>query len=472
MKSRAKLFPVAVFLLAVAVYTALVTPRRFFQCLGAPARYLARDDPARSDPAAASIQAGLSGAVPGNRVRLLVNGDEALPAMLEHIDGAQESIRWQVMLFQPDEAGSVVAEALARAARRGVTVQLSFDLDQTVNGTVASRHSREEKARLNREMNALLDTMRAAGVEVRASPPGLDFPLDGVPQDARRTQEDIARSACIAANHYDHRKLTIIDDRVAIIGGLNVGRSYLYRIPPDLTLDMLVEAQQRRAAGQPEGWEKWLDSAAVIEGPAAVDIAAEFDWRWQVLGGSPLPPPRAVGPVGDTAVQFLRQRPGLHQAGTKFFDLVAGAETEIYVASPFVSYDPALQALQDASRRGVRVVFVVPNERNEMQLSARIFRQSAGALVDSGVELYFNNLRMAHTKMMVVDGRQVMLGSVNLNYRSFWHDLEAAVVVQDAAFARETIERVFLPVLALSDRVTSAPREPWNPLDWLMKPFT
>jgi phosphatidylserine/phosphatidylglycerophosphate/cardiolipin synthase-like enzyme len=71
-----------------------------------------------------------------------------------------------------------------------------------------------------------------------------------------------------------------------------------------------------------------------------------------------------------------------------------------------------------------------------------------------------------------VDGVQVLFGSMNLNYRSFRHDLEVAAVVEDKALARQVIERVFEPYLQISHRVHSPPETPWNLLYWLIKPFT
>lgn len=451
--------------LGVGIYILLVTPRRFFQCLGAPARYFSRPDGSEQ-------RAELPDPVQGNRVRLLVNGDEALPALLQAIDGAQESIRWQVMLFAPDDVGEELAQALARAARRGVRVQLSFNIDQTVNGTIADGYSREKKQQLNRQMERMLANMREAGVVVVANPSGVDFPLEAVRPEARAIQQQIQANTFVSANHVDHRKIVVIDDRAAFIGGMNVGSSYLYHTPPKTEADMVEEAAQRVREGLPEPWEKWFDAAAIVEGPVVQEMSRSFNWRWEVLGGSPITPKPADSIQGGVAVQWLEQRPGSPQVGASVLGLIDGAQQEIWVASPFVSYDPVLEALRAAARRGVRVVFVTPGKHQEMPISRRIFRESADELVADGVELYFNDRRMAHTKLLVVDGRQALVGSFNLNYRSFLHDLEAGALVDDPVFAREVIERVFLPYLAISTPVREPLNVPWNPLNWLVKPFT
>lgn len=457
----------SVLLLYIVIYTLLVSPRRFKQCLTAPVSYLTRNYRQEQDVT-------LPQPLPGNSIRLLVNGDEALPVLLDLIDGDQETIRWQVMLFFPDEAGRTLSDALIRAAQRGVRVQLSFNIDQTINGTIADGFSRERKQRQNRQMKEMLAHLSAAGVEVRSNHPGAELPPETLAPGPRAAQQDFLNNTCVTANHYDHRKLLVIDGKRAWMGGMNIGNEYLYRIPPAFDQDSTLEARERARRGLPEAWEKWLDTSVTFEGPVVAEIAAAFDWKWQVLGGQPLPgvSPDPLPRGGSAPVQFLNQRPGLRQAGARFFELVEGAEREIYVASPFVSFDPALRALQAASRRGVRVVFIYPDAHQESAISGQIFHDQAGDLVDAGVELYFNDLRMAHTKLMVIDGKQVMLGSLNLNHRSFLNDLEIAAVVEDEAFASEVIHRVFDPYLIISRRI-SPPyhRPPWNPLNWWIKPF-
>jgi len=451
--------------LILGVFTLLVSSRRFARCVCGVAEFV-------FEGASSEQRTHLPEPVAGNRITLLVNGNEAYPAILNMISGARQTVRWQVMLFQPDEAGRAMAGALADAARRGVKVQLSFNIDQTVNGAIADGYSRERKEHQNRAMQALLSDLRAAGVEVRDNPAGVNFPPPGAGWQAAEILRDVQEHVCVSANHYDHRKLLIVDGNRALVGGMNVGNSYLYQVAPDIYQDMLAEARERREKGLPEPWEKWQDAVARIEGPVVYEMVAEFNWKWAVLGGQFIQsePPGALD--GGVSVQFLRQRPGLPQVGARFFDLVAGAQQEIYVASPFVSYDPAVEALSEASRRGVRVVFVYPHARQEMPLSRRIFLKSAHPLLESGVSLYFNDLRMAHTKIMVIDGRQVLLGSFNLNHRSFQHDFEIAAVVNDERFAREVVERVFQPYIDISHIQQKLPPGPWNPFDWIIKPFS
>jgi cardiolipin synthase len=448
----------------IVVYTVLVTPRRFFQCLDAPADFFDRD---RQEPAVP-----LPAFSVGNTVELLVNGDEALPAILETINAATRSIQWQVMLFQPDEAGKQIADALAAAARRGVQVQLAFDIDHVVDGSLASPRPRQQRQSARREMDALLQSLRSVGVVALDSGPGVDYALDGVGADATAIQTGIVRASCVSANHYDHRKLLIADGGVAILGGMNVGNEYLYQISPDVGVDMMLEAAARQRDRLPEAWPKWQDVVVRVRGPVVRAMVDEFNWRWQVLGGEALPAPDAAPASGDTRVQFVVQRPGHGEIGARYIQLINGAADEILVASPYVSYDGVLWALMAAAERGVRVVFVFPDQYNDVSLSRRIFRTYVRRMGDSGIEVYDNDLRMAHAKVMVVDNRWTIVGSFNLNYRSFQHDLEDAAVIDDAALAEETAQRVFGPYLFYGTRVTDPETPFWPIIEWLLQPFS
>lgn len=444
-------------------------------CLAAGKQYFTRQYP--------HWPLALPEACPGNRACLLVNGHEALPVMLAMIEAAAYSIRWQVMLFHPDEIGECLVQALAGAARRGVKVQLSFGIGQSINGSPADNYTREVKLRNNQHMRPLLGVLRGAGVDVRENPAGTSFGLGAAGPQARAIQAGINRSVFIPANHYDHRKLLVVDGQTALIGGMNVGRHYLYGIAPDLTQAMPQEARQRQQHGLPEAWDKWLDVSMIVEGPMVSAIGAAFDWKWEVLGGVSLEEHKterawqpqkslAAAWLENMAGQFLEQRPGHPEISTRFFELVQTAQREVWLASPFISYTPALDALRAAARRGVQVRLVAPDAFQEMPVSGRIFRDFVPALLADGVEVWFNDQRMAHTKLLVIDRRVTLLGSFNLNFRSFLHDLEVAAVFEDERLAEDAIQRVFMPYLAISRRVENFRRAPFNLINWLALPFS
>jgi cardiolipin synthase len=445
-------------------YTLLVTPKRFLQCLGAPIAYLQRF----SGNAISDQRPSFLG---GHDVDLFTN-EQILAAIVNDIDEAQTLIQWQVMLFQPDEAGQHLAQAIVNAAQRGVRVQLSFDIAQSRYGSLVTPYSTEKRNLFDRNMAQILNDFELAGVEVLDSPPGIDFNLGPVSEEARALQETIERNACMSFNHYDHRKFLIIDHAIAFVGSANVGNEYLYEIPLDPAIGMFAEAEQRARQHQPEAWPKWQESMLRIRGPIVQSLSKEFNLRWEILGGHPVTLPAIVPEAGSVEVKMVVQRPGTGQISTYYLDAIRGAKENILIASPYVSHDLLLNALIDASRRGVEVVLVVPGDTNDVPISRDIFRSHTQHLLKSGIMIYENNLRMFHSKIMIVDNQWVTLGSFNLNYRSVAHDQELNLVVHSRQLADEIVKRIFEPYRQQSHKLEAAYSSALAPIYWIIAPFT
>lgn len=412
-----------------------------------------------------------------NNVRLLVHGDEILPAMLDMIEAATETIRWNVLLFRPDSAGAPLAEALCRAAMRGVQVQLAFDFAYTTGDTFGAKFSAEKRSALRLELQKLLDIFKDAGVRVHNNRDKLYPKPDKSPDadpEAKSLYDHLMRHICIRWDHFDHRKVLIVDASSVIVGGANVGNEYLYRIAPDLRQDMTIEAEQREQEELPEAWEKWVDVAVRIDGEVTAAITREFDIHWAVMGDHRLPEHEQARAVkdGTVRVQPLHQHPGHGEISAAVVAQIDAAKSTIYAASPYTSYPPILNRLMAASRRGVKVVIVYPNQHNDVQLSAKLFQRHIADLLAAGVVVYENNLRMAHYKVMVVDAQVSLIGSFNLNYRSFKHDFELNVAIDDAAFAQAVMQRVFETALHMSQQVHDYPRRRLTPFQWILEPFS
>jgi cardiolipin synthase len=467
MERRTRLSPFGWILAGVLLaYTVLVTPGRFIQCLDAPITTY-QYHPTEG------LGAELPPQIEGNEVELLVNGDEILPAMLGLIDSAEHSIRWHVMLFKPDDSGMMLAEALVNAAERGVEVQLAFDINQSKNAMFFAPYPPEQKERFNEIMPIMLEDMRTAGVTVLDSSSLTGEPLAEWSDAAHSFHADMRGSTCIDWNHVDHRKVLIVDDEAAIVGGMNVGNEYLYLIPLDLSVDSADEVTSRQEAGESEAWEKWQDSAVLVKGPVVQELVADFNLRWEVLGGSPVE--SATEPLaarGDVLIRVLNQGPNLPEISSGMVELMDSAEQEIFVAYPFVSHHVLLEHLEAASERGVRVVFVYPGDHNEVAVSRRLLRLLSRELIDAKVELYESNDRMNHTKIMVVDGQYVSIGSHNFNYRSVRHDSELNLLIADADLANEVKARIFEPYMAQAEQLTTPYDMNWTVFDRLMLPFT
>lgn len=462
MKSKRLIFPA---LLAVIPLLAMLLRERIGPCLAAFGRYL------RGFPLEAQALP-LPPPSRGNSVRLLVDGDEILPAIRSLINGGDRSVRYQVMLFRPDEAGRKVAASLASAARRGVQVQLSFDVGQSVDGPLYRRYPRRERRQNAIAMRGLLEELGRAGVALRENSPEVRSDQRPLSPAAAALRRELRQATCAGANHVDHRKVLIVDGRRAVVGGVNVGVEYLYNIPADLGVRMDLEAERRRKDGLAEAWQKWLDVAAVVSGPAVSELAREFDLRWELLGGEPIGLIGAPPSVGKALIQVLSQRPGDGQIAARQIQLIRAAGRSIFIAAPYVSYRPGLEELMWAARRAVEVVFLFPGEMNDVPISRRIFRSFTQELMAAGVRVVEHNRRMIHAKIMVVDGRWTSVGSFNFNYRSFKHDFEQNLVIDDPAFARRVTERVFERVMAVSAQLKEPYQKRLNLLDRIALPFT
>jgi cardiolipin synthase len=421
------------------------------------------------------IAAGAVGPAPyssGNRVRLLCDGNEILPAAIGLISRAQEVVRVQTMLLHPDEAGEAITAVLADAAKRGVLVQLAFDWRQSVDGPPILRYPRLQRRERRQRLGAMVAAIQDAGGIVLENRPGGGRRRQPRAGDRDGKSPRLEAPYCLSANHVDHRKLMIADDRAAIVGGANIAREYLYRIPPDLSMPMDEEARNRKTAGMPEAWEKWLDAAVLVEGAVVADLVELFCDRWEALGGERVPLQEHHPARGEVRVRAIRQAPGDEGVAASYLGMAAAAEREIYVASPYVSYRPFLTALTEAAKRGVDVFLLFPGAMNDVGISRDIFRGLTREIVLSGVQVFENNRRMIHTKAMVVDRRWVHLGSFNCDYRSFVHDYELALLIDDVRFAEEVIQRLFSRYMAEAELLHSPYPDRLNVLKRIVLPFT
>lgn len=330
---------------------------------------------------------------PGNRLTLLENGTEYFPALLKAIDGARHEVHLESYIFRADSIGLGVAQALMRAARRGVVTRLMLD----------GFGARDLPVSMQADM-------RNAGVEVVLFRPvrwSLPMPLRHYRHRLRRL----------------HRKLALVDARVAFVGGIN--------IIDDLDGGKL--AQPRR------------DYAVRIEGPLVADIHASAYRLWRLVKWSRLGLRRGedvwLKPMAETAgeqrAEFivrdsLRGRLAIEKA---YLAAIHGARQEIFIANAY--FLPGLRfrhALLDAAQRGVRVVLIMQGYTDHP-----LYRAASRALyrhfLESGVEIFEYQLSELHAKVAVVDGKWATVGSSNIDPFSLLLAREANVVVHDRPFA-------------------------------------
>jgi cardiolipin synthase len=244
-------------------------------------------------------------------------------------------------------------------------------------------------------------------------------------------------------DHLDHRKLYLIDGRVAFTGGMNLGQRSLH---------------------------EWRDQQTRVEGPAVVDLLHAFLTRLREVGGAYLPEdlavPRAPEVEGGSETRVLahRGRGADRHIKQAYLAAIATAQERILIADPYVASSSVLKALRAAARRGVQVQLMVPRG-NDMKLLKLAARAEYRRLHDAGVEIFEYHGgeepgRMAHHKIGLFDDRLVLLGSSNLDNRSLKLNEELNLSIDDPRLAGELLTRMFAPDRDQSNQVEN-PRNPW-----------
>lgn len=320
----------------------------------------------------------------GNRVTPLVDGGPIFAAMLESIAGAKRSIDLEMYLFKSGRVGDRFVAALTERAKAGVPVRVIVD-------AVGSYHLNGRDRR----------RLRKAGVRLSFFHPLLTFHLSHLD---RRT----------------HRKLLIIDGRVAYTGGVGINDKWLG--PLDL--------------------KHWHDTQYRVEGPVVAQLQGVFAAHWlelnhEVLEGDAYFP--ALEPAGGMSAQAIASGAGAGVERTRLAYLfsIAAARKSIRIGANVFSPDKLLiDALVKAMRRGVPVEIIVSAKSNIM-LVEEASRRRWRRLIEAGATLYEYRPALYHCKIFVVDGVWTIVGSTNLDERSFRLNEEADLGVMDAGFAAQ-----------------------------------
>jgi cardiolipin synthase len=389
----------ALLVLAVALAACSPSPRYIVPDIAVGEREFARTAEAHT----------LSGIVEGNRVDLLLNGDEIFPAMLAAIRGARASITLATYIWETGAIADEMAAALAERCRTGVGVNVLVD-------AVGSY-------KMTKESQALLAEAGCHFVRFN--------PLN--PLDPRRF------------NNRNHRRVLVVDGRVGFTGGTGIGEKWT-------------------GNGRRPGY--WRQTDIRVEGPIVRDLQAVFAENWRtetkiLLAGDAYFP--RLGPRGDVRVQSVRSSPrgGTAESYNLFILALEGARRSIRISSPyFVPDDGVLDALRRAAARGVRVEVLVAGEADNFL--DRLVRAASmgefGDALDAGITIYEYRGAMLHAKTMTIDGTLAAVGSVNLDERSFGLNHEESLVVYDAAVARR-LEAIFEDDLTRAREVTN---EEWQ----------
>jgi cardiolipin synthase len=257
-------------------------------------------------------------------------------------------------------------------------------------------------------------------------------------------------------NQRDHRKLTVIDGKVAFLGGINISSVYS------------GGSFSRESARHPGHGQKvpWRDTDLRVEGPAVADFQKLFVETWVRQAGDkgpPLAPADYFPPLqraGDAIVRAIGGTPTepYSQIYATLISALRSAETSILLANAYFDPDPQLmQALEDAARRGVDVQLLLPSVSDTWLVEAA-GRRHYGRLLEAGVKIFERRGALLHSKTTLIDGVWAAVGSTNLDWRSFLHNDEIDAVVLDADFG-DRMKAAFEGDLAKSTRLTL---DEWN----------
>jgi cardiolipin synthase len=327
----------------------------------------------------------------GNRIRPLVNGDEAFPAMLAAIDSATQTISMASYIFDHDASGNQFVEALGRAVQRGVQVRVLVDA-----------------AGLRYSWPSVMRSLRRAAV------PCAKFLPSSLLQPWR----------VATINLRNHRKLLILDGKAAFTGGMNIRHGNVL-------------------AANPHGPVQDLHFR--VEGPVVGQLQEIFaqDWSFttrEVLEGANWFP--EIAPCGNGVARAIADGPDADFEKLRWTLLaaLAEAETSVKILTPYFLPDPALvTALNLAAVKGARVDIILP-EKNNLPFVQWASRGMWWQVLERGCHLWLTPPPFDHSKLMIVDGHWVLFGSANWDTRSLRLNFELGVESYGRDFAEEMDE--------------------------------
>ena len=359
----------------------------------------------------------------GNKVTLLVDGPPTYAAMFRAVESARDHINIETYIMEDieDETGRKFADLLLQKQESGVQVNLIYDSIGSYTTPAA-----------------FFQRLRDGGIQV------VEFnPIN--PLKARGKWR-LAKS--------DHRKILIVDGKVAITGGINISQVYS---------SGLSGRGDREAARMP-----WRDTDVQIEGPAVAEFQKLFLDTWKRQEGAILAQGNyfpSLKEEGQALVRVLGSTPGEANRLTFIMYVVAitFAENSLHMTNAyFVPDRQTAEALTDAAKRGVDVKIILPGTTDSslVQYAGQYYYSD---LLKSGVKLYKRRNALLHAKTLVIDGIWSTVGSTNMDFWSFSSNDEVNAVILSRDFATE-MEKMFSQDLGESDQVR------WE--DWKKRPLS
>ncbi len=355
----------------------------------------------------------------GNKVDLLVDGPSTYAAMLSAIENAKDHINMETYIFEDDEVGQQFAAILIAKQQSGVQVNLIYD-------SAGSFNTPKE----------FFSAMKQSGINI------LEFnPIN--PLDKRKDWE---------WNQRDHRKLLIVDGKVAFLGGINISSVYS---------SGSFGGSSKRASKKSKDGEMgvpWRDTHLQVAGPVVAEFQKMFTQTWQQQKGEPLALKDYFPELttqGSEIVRAIGSNPDepFSQIYATLLSAINSAETQVFLTNAYFVPDPLLlAAIKDAVKRGVDVKLLLP-EKTDSALVFYASRSYYDELLSADVKIYEHQVALLHAKTALIDGVWSTVGSTNLDWRSFVNNQEINAVMLGQDFGKQ-MQTLFEADLASSKQIT------------------
>lgn len=353
----------------------------------------------------------------GNAVKVLVNGEQKFPEVLEALEQAKHHIHLEYYIYEDDEIGRTIEELLIKKANEGVTVRFIYD-------DFGSRTIRKKMVR----------RLREGGVK------------------ASVFHKIIFIALANRLNYRNHRKIIVVDGEVGFVGGINVSNRYI------------------NDASDPDKLF-WRDTHLRIDGPGVHYLQYLFLADWNFCANEHVEPnssffPKAhfMLPKGNKLVQMAASGPDSDRP-TILFSLLQAiylAQEEILITTPyFIPGESILEALIVSALSGLKVKLLVPGVSDSVFVNTAA-RSYYGALLKAGVEIYRYQTGFVHAKTVVTDRKMAIVGTANMDYRSFDLNFEVNAIVYDEGVAT-ALRTIFYEDLKGAEKI--------DPIAWDARPW-
>lgn len=350
----------------------------------------------------------------GNEVTLLINGEEKFPDLLKSIREAKDHIHLEYYIYDYDDIGAELINALIEKAKEGVQVKFIYD----DFGSPGIKNKTEKE-------------MQDVGIQI--------FPFHKVHFYLLANR----------INYRNHRKIVVIDGCIGYVGGINVSDKYIN--------------------GRGNNKLFWRDTHIRLNGPAVYYLQYLFmsDWKFCCdQGFEPLDRyfPRMAPLREDNFVQITASGPDSSQPSVLYSILQAIylAKEEILITTPyFIPGDSIIDALKVAALSGLKVKLLVPGVCDSKIVNSAS-RSNYRDLLTAGVEIYLYKKGFVHAKTLVTDNKLFIVGTANMDYRSFELNFEVNAIVYDVEMATK-MKEVFLKDLKDAEQID---KEVWAKRKW------